>query len=81
VPRAFGQSTPMWLQRGVCLRGHRVLLLLRTGEPVFSFWGNGAPAPILGNAIGGEDIQYLFPVPQPKHVQSLALLPRWKDYK
>ncbi|MFL5657293.1 MAG: hypothetical protein ACJ8CB_24300 [Ktedonobacteraceae bacterium] len=60
------------------MRSHRVLLLLRTGKPVFSFRRNRAPAPLLGNPIGGQDIQYLFPAPQHKHVHVLPSCPTGK---
>ena len=69
--RAFGQGSPMRLHCISCLRGHRLLLLLRTGEPVFSFRRNRAPAALLVNPIGGQDIQELFPMPQREHVHVL----------
>ena len=68
----------MRLHRVGCLRCHRLLLLLRTGKPVFSFRRNRAPALLFGNPIGGEEIQELFPVPQHKHVHILPNRPAGK---
>src|SRR5258708_11817320 len=73
--RASGQRTSIRLHGGSRLLGHRVLLSLRVGEPVFPFRGNGTPALLLGDPIGGEGIQHLPPAPQPKHVHVLANRP------
>ncbi|MFL5662284.1 MAG: hypothetical protein ACJ8BW_13170 [Ktedonobacteraceae bacterium] len=76
--RAPGQRTSVRLHGGSRLLGHRVLLSLRAGEPVFPFRGNGTPALLLGDPIGGEDIQHLPPAPQPKHVHVLSNRPAGK---
>src|SRR5258708_9579709 len=76
--RASGQRTSIRLHGGSRLLGHRVLLSLRVGEPVFPFRGNGTPALLLGDPIGGEGIQHLPPAPQPKHVHVLSNRPAGK---
>jgi hypothetical protein len=50
----------MRLQRGCCLRGHRVLLLLNPGEPAFSFSVNRGPTVSPSNPREGEGIQKVF---------------------
>src|SRR5258707_12596876 len=75
LPSAFRERTPKWLQRGCCLRGHRVLLLLNPVEPAFSFSVKRGPAVSLGNPNAARVSRRSFNGPIPHMSASFPLAP------